>query len=133
MGNRQAEGWMGQVLDTVCICAEDWPLLPAEWDEWVDAWWSDWDDLFIGPRPPSYIGLRAWVRECLRAWAKETQMTKEQDGMLSQITKTLRYHLEMDGVTVTEAQARNAAAHLMLVVPEWREQLRDLAKRGPTF
>lgn len=50
---------------------------------------------------------------------EEDAVTMDQE--LKLITRTIIYHLGLDGHVVTEAQARNVAAHLMLVVPEFRE------------
>jgi len=78
----------------------------------------------------SDVKVRVWMGdECLgelKAPEEEERMTQRQEEELALIMKTIRYHLKLDGHEVTEAEARNVAAHLMLVVPAWREQ------RGPT-
>jgi hypothetical protein len=47
-------------------------------------------------------------------------MKTRQQELVDMVAQKTRYHLGLDGHEVTEAQARNLAAHLVLVVPEWR-------------
>lgn len=69
----------------------------------------------------------------MATFGKEAGMTQEQQDLMDKVSKTIRYHLGLDKVEVTEAQARNVAAHLLLVVPEWRELLHEAGRKGPTF
>ena len=55
----------------------------------------------------------------------EGTMTESQRAEQDLITKTTIYHLGLEGVEVTEAQARNLAGHLQLVVPEFRELAKE--------
>ena len=78
-----------------------------------------------------------FARHCAGYWLaiehQEGLLTREQTDMMAQVMKTLQYHLGMDGHEIIVVQARNVAAHLLLLVPDWREQLSELAKKGPTF
>lgn len=56
---------------------------------------------------------------------EEDSVTMEQEDELRLIAKTIIYHLGLDGIAVTQAQARNVGAHLMIVVPEFREQRKE--------